>query len=252
MDEEELERRSEKTARIVYIVLAIAITATMVISVVSAVNRRKKDNVNVPDVTNAVESETAQETKKETSSLPHTLPPVTVEKGDKTKEPENTESLTPEPETTEKTEPTAVERIYVVPVSGYVVKDYTMDMPVYSVTMNDYRAHNGTDFFASAGDPVYSFTDGTVSKIYYDPMMGQTVEIDHGDGLVSVYQNLQITLPDNIEEGVKVSAGDVIGAVGETSLVECAEVSHLHFSIMKDGAYEPPADYIGSVSLTEE
>ena len=127
-----------------------------------------------------------------------------------------------------------------------------MDLPVYSVTMNDYRVHNGVDISASVGDPVYAFSDGVVSKIYNDPMMGQTVVIDHGDGLLSVYQNLQVTLPENIETGVRVEAGDVIGAVGETALIECAEVPHLHFCITKNGIYEPPSDYLGSIRFVEE
>lgn len=251
MDEEEVERKQEKTARIVYIVLAVVITVTMVISVVSAVNRRKRGNVQGPTVTET-EAQTSEVTKKDVSNLPH------IPRTDITEEeavtPDTTDGVeqTKEAETTERTEPTAAEKIYVVPANGYVIKDYTMDMPVYSVTMNDYRAHNGTDIAASVGDPVYAFTDGVISKIYYDPMMGQTVEIDHGDGLCSVYQNLQITLPDNIETGAAVSAGDVIAAVGETSLIECAEVSHLHFSIMKNGVYEAPADYIGSINITEE
>ena len=78
-------------------------------------------------------------------------------------------------------------------------------------------------------------------------MMGQTVTVDHGDGLESRYQNLQITLPEGIEIGKKVSAGEIIGAVGETALIECAEVSHLHFSILLNGAAAAPADYIGSI-----
>ncbi|MBQ7700706.1 MAG: M23 family metallopeptidase [Clostridia bacterium] len=251
MDEEEVERKQEKTARIVYIVLAVVITVTMVISVVSAVNRRKRGNTPEPEISETEVRQTEEVTKKESSNLPR-VPYREITEEVIQKDQTEPETQADVPKVTEKTEPTSVERVYVIPVNGYVVKDYTMDMPVYSVTMNDYRAHNGTDISASAGNPVYSFTDGVISKIYYDPMMGQTVEIDHGDGLVSVYQNLQVTLPDNIEVGVSVRSGDVIGAVGETSLIECAEVSHLHFSIMKDGVYEAPADYIGSINIVEE
>lgn len=251
MDEEEVRQKQEKTARIVYIVLAIAITATMVISVVSAVNRRKRGSAPVPEVTETTQAQAAEVTKGG-ASLPDIRRPEVTEKETQVPEQTETEEITTVTEAPEKNEPAAAERVYTIPVNGHVVKDYTMDMPVYSVTMNDYRSHNGTDLSAAVGDPVYSFTDGIISKIYYDPMMGQTVEVDHGDGLVSVYQNLQITLPDNIEAGVSVSSGDVIGAVGETALIECAEVPHLHFSIMKNNAYEAPADYIGSIGFTEE
>lgn len=253
MDEERQIKNKEGAGLIIYIVLAVIIAVTMIVSVVTAVNRRKQKN-NVPEAAETTETTAAETTGRSNTLIPHintpskdTEPAVTTAPKPVETEPE-TEAAT----TTEKTEPTVVERVYVVPVRGYVLKDYTMDMPVYSVTMNDYRVHNGTDLSASVGDPVYSFTDGVVSKIYTDPMMGQTVEIDHGDGLVSVYQNMQITLPDGIEVGAEVASGDVIGAVGETSLIECAEVPHLHFTIMKNGVCEPPSDYLGSIQFTDE
>ena len=252
MDEEEVERKQEKAARIVYIVLAVVITATMAISIVSAVNRRNRGKNPVPDTAPVTDAVTDEVTQKEKADIPHRpLPEITEADIPKPKD-EVTDAMAESPDESEKTEPTVIERVYVIPVNGYVIKDFTIDMPVYSVTMNDYRAHNGTDIAASVGDPVYAFSDGEISKIYYDPMMGQTIEIDHGDGLRSVYQNLQVTLPDDIEVGVKVQAGDIIGAVGETSLIECAEVSHLHFSVLKDGAYEAPSDYIGSINIIEE
>ena len=252
MDEEETIKKQEGVGLIIYIVLAVIIAATLIISVVAAVNRKKRENA-VPETTDTAAATDAVTTKRNQSVIPHILAPSDdTEKAVTEPVPEETAEATTAPEATERTEPTAVERVYVIPVRGYVLKDYTMDMPVYSVTMNDYRVHNGMDLSASVGDPVYSFTDGVVSKIYSDPMMGQTVEIDHGDGLVSVYQNLQINLPEGIEVGAAVTAGEIIGAVGETSLIECAEVPHLHFSVYKDGACEPPSDYLGSIQFTEE
>ena len=250
MDEDEQIKKQEGAGLIIYIVLAVIIAATMIISVVAAVNRRKKNNV--PETTDTEVTTAAETTRKNTSIIPHILKPdEDTTKAEAKPAPAETTESAPR-ETTEKTEPTVVERVYVIPVRGYVLKDYTMDMPVYSVTMEDYRVHNGMDLSASVGDPVYAFTDGTVSKIYADPMMGQTVEIDHGDGLVSVYQNLQITLPDGIEVGAAVVSGEVIGAVGETALIECAEVPHLHFSVYKDNTAQPPSDYLGSIQFTEE
>ncbi|MBO4422061.1 MAG: peptidoglycan DD-metalloendopeptidase family protein [Clostridia bacterium] len=249
MDNEEVsEKKQETAARIIYIVLAVIITVTMIVSVVSAVNRRKQKSTPVPAET-APEA-TSPVTSAETASLPHIIKPRPQDTGEAA--PQTTAPANEPPETTEKTEPAAVERIYVVPVNGYVIKDFTMDMPVWSVTMSDYRVHNGMDIAADVGSPVYAFTDGQISKIYTDPMMGQTVEIDHGDGIVSVCRNLQFSLPEGVTVGAQVRAGDVIGAVGETALIECAEVPHLHFSIMKNGEYEMPSDYIGSIQYFEE
>lgn len=263
MDEEQdlNEIKQERAAKIIYITLAVIITVTMVISVVSAVNRRgRKSKLPLPDeVSGAVTTDAAE--KNGTASVPHIITPPKDQKPET--EPRQTEAPVTEPEATdaakegpadepgEDNAPAATERVYTVPVNGSVIKDFTMDLPVYSVTMNDYRVHNGMDLHASVGDPVCAFTDGVISRVYGDPMMGQTVVIDHGDGLCSVYQNLQTVLPDGIDAGVSVKSGDVIGAVGETSLTECAEVPHLHFSLVKDGQYAAPSDYLGPIYAEE-
>ena len=248
------ELKQERAAKILYAVLAVLITATMIVSLIAAVNRRRgKTAPPVPPSVTDAES-VADTAKPKTDPVkPNNnhydlIPDLTADTAPPVKDPVTEPPVKEtEPPQTEPEEPASVEKIYVVPVSGSVMKDYTMDMPVYSLTMNDYRVHNGTDIAAQVGSPVYAFCDGTVSKIYYDPMMGQTVVIDHGDGIESRYQNLQITLADGMEEGAKVNAGDVIGAVGETALIECAEASHLHFSVLVNGAYAPPSDFIGSI-----
>ena len=255
-DNEDIEKiKQEKAAKIIYIALTAVIVLTMIISVVSAVNRRNRAKTPPADVT-----VTDGTTAPDQGVIPQiTAPADTIRPQQKPQEtkPAQTESEITEPaqsaaEPQEQDEPASAERIFVVPVNGSVIKDYTMDMPAYSVTMNDYRVHNGMDLRAYPGDPVCAFADGVVTEIYFDPMMGQTVVIDHGKGLQSVYQNLQVTLPDKTEVGAAVSAGDVIAAVGETSLVECAEVTHLHFSLKKDGAFISPSDYLGPVYATEE
>lgn len=248
---EEKEKKQEKTAKIVYIVMAAVVALTMVISIISAVTRRKSEPETIPQIT---EAETDAEAKPDTGAVkqdPLIIKPSPSRTDDKVQEKPKPAETEPEPDGKNEAQ-TISEKVYVIPVNGSVIKDYTMDLPVYSVTMNDYRVHNGIDITAEKGTPVHAFTDGTVSKIYFDPLMGQTVEIDHGEGLVSVYQNLQITLPDGIEAGAEIKAGDIIGAAGETALVECAEVSHIHFSLMKNGVYEAPASYIGSIQSEEE
>ena len=248
--------KQERAARTVYAILAVLITATMIISVITAINRRRPQTApDEPPSVSDTESgpvtdkpkNTYGKTKRDPIGIitdePVPKPPKTT---DPVTEPVQTEA-DPEPAGTEPGEPASVEKVYAVPVSGNVIKDYTMDLPVYSLTMNDYRVHNGVDIAAPLGSEVCAFCSGVIERIYYDPMMGQTVVINHGDGLKSEYQNLQITLPDGIEEGAEVRAGDIIGAVGETALIECAEVPHLHFTVKLDGKCSPPADYIGSV-----
>ena len=132
---------------------------------------------------------------------------------------------------------------YTLPVAGEVSVAFSGDVLVYSETMNDYRVHTGVDIASALGTPVKAFTDGVVAEIYEDPLMGQTVVIDHGNNTKSVYQNLSPQLPSDIKVGVLVKEGHVIGGVGETVLVECAQVPHLHFEVSVNGENVDPMSY---------
>ena len=124
--------------------------------------------------------------------------------------------------------------------AGNVIKEWAADIPVFSITMEDYRLHLGIDVAASAGSPVYAVADGTVESVEFHPMMGQTVVIIHKDGYKSVYQNMQTAVPSEITAGAEVKAGAQIGSVGDTALIEISEEPHLHFELYKDGNCENP------------
>ena len=124
--------------------------------------------------------------------------------------------------------------------AGNVIKEWAADIPVFSITMEDYRLHLGIDVAASAGSPVYAVADGTVESVEFHPMMGQTVVIVHKDGYKSVYQNMQTAVPSEITAGAEVKAGAQIGSVGDTALIEISEEPHLHFELYKDGNCENP------------
>jgi murein DD-endopeptidase MepM/ murein hydrolase activator NlpD len=110
--------------------------------------------------------------------------------------------------------------------------------------MNDYRVHLGIDISSEIGAPVRAFSDGVIEKIYKDHFMGKTIVINHGNGLKSYYMNLSDTLPDGIAEGVTVTPGTLIGAVGETAMRECADSPHLHFEIRLNDKLVDPTPYI--------
>ena len=135
-----------------------------------------------------------------------------------------------------------VEKVtFVAPMTaGNIIKEWSADIPVFSMTMEDYRLHLGIDVAASAGANVYAVADGTVESVTFHPMMGQTVVIVHADGYKSVYQNMQTAVPTGITAGATVKAGDKIGTVGDTALIEISEEPHLHFELYKDGICENP------------
>lgn len=135
------------------------------------------------------------------------------------------------------------------PIDGTVYKRHDLNNAVFSLTMNDYRIHSGIDIECTAGADVVSCAYGTVKTAGYDPFMGYTVMIDHGDGLISCYRNLSDEFADGIEEGATVYAGQKLGTVGESALIEISDEAHLHFELELDGV---PIDPLTMTEIKEE
>ena len=133
---------------------------------------------------------------------------------------------------------------FTLPVKGEILKACSLDTPVFSLTMDDFRTHTGIDVYCDTGCDISSVADGTVTKIWNDPMMGTCISIEHSGGAVSVYKNLCETIPSSIAEGTKVEKGQIIATAGDTSLVELAEESHLHFELSINGKTVDPSEYI--------
>ena len=128
------------------------------------------------------------------------------------------------------------------PVAGETVSPYAMDCLSYNQTTRDWRVHNGVDIAAEAGTPVCAAADGTVYTIYDDETMGQTVVIRHDGGYLTRYASLCQDIP--VKSGDTVSAGQVIGSVGDSALVETTLGSHIHFSVTHQDEPMNPADFL--------
>ena len=131
---------------------------------------------------------------------------------------------------------------YIVPITGDIIMDFSMDMPIYQKTLDQYMTHSGLDIAAPVGTAVNACAGGTVTRIEEDDKLGIIVEINHGNDTLSVYGNL--AKKGLIELGEIVSKGDPIGQVGQTSLFEFEEEEHLHFEMRKGGEPTDPRDYI--------
>ncbi|MDD4125583.1 MAG: M23 family metallopeptidase [Eubacteriales bacterium] len=200
--------KKTRVAGAVYIALAICVVTVMVLSIYS-INTEFGDlsedlNISIPDVSTPDNSE-----PEDTSDIPT----------------EKEESGIPA-----NTEPT-----YVLPAEGNIIKGYSVTALVYSTTMKDYRTHSGVDIAGDIGSSVKCYADGYVTSVREDPFMGQTIEIAHGYGLKSVYQNLSNELPENVFVGAEIKAGDIIGAIGDTAVIEAGDEPHLHFELLLDG-----------------
>ena len=134
--------------------------------------------------------------------------------------------------------------VFTAPTSGVIITEHSLTVPVFSPTLGEWRVHTGVDIECESGSAVYCTTDGTVSKIFLDPMLGMTVEITHEGDVVSIYSNLDEALAEGIEVGKSIAGGAKIGTVGDTTVSEMDKESHLHFGIRAKGLNVNPLDYL--------
>ena len=105
--------------------------------------------------------------------------------------------------------------------------------------------HEGTDIFAEPGTPVYAIAPGTVERVGWTFYSGWRVGIRDADGRYWFYAHLR-SYPDDVWIGRRVSAGAVIGRVGNTGYGARPGhrdefVHHLHVGIQSpDGAWLNP------------
>lgn len=109
------------------------------------------------------------------------------------------------------------------------------------------KMHNGMDFTANTGAPIYATGDGVVDRADNTASgYGNHVVIRHGFGYESLYAHLS---KYNCRPGQRVKRGDIIGYVGSTGR---SEGPHCHYEVHKDGKVVNPLNfYYGNISAVE-
>ena len=151
------------------------------------------------------------------------------------------EDTVPVMESSEEVTPDAP-RLVVAPLVGEEIAAFSVDELRYNETFGDWRTHDGIDIAAEVGTQVLAACSGTVTQVIDDDLMGTSVTIAHDGGYETIYSNLQ-SVP-TVSEGQHVSAGEVIGSVGCTSIAEFAIPAHLHFGVTKDGVPCDPETFL--------
>lgn len=105
--------------------------------------------------------------------------------------------------------------------------------------IGDTRPHQGHDFAAPAGTPIYAAAAGRVLIAGYSYSAGYWVVIDHGGGLVTKYMHMY--QEPAVSAGERVAKGQYIGGVGTTGQ---STGNHLHFQVEEYGVPVNPSKYM--------
>jgi murein DD-endopeptidase MepM/ murein hydrolase activator NlpD len=98
--------------------------------------------------------------------------------------------------------------------------------------------HKGVDIGSPDGTPVHAPADGRVTKAGPGTGYGREIEIDHGNGITTVYGHLS---GYNVTVGETVVKGQVIGYVGHSGRTTG---SHLHYEVQVRGTAVNPHRYL--------
>jgi murein DD-endopeptidase MepM/ murein hydrolase activator NlpD len=100
--------------------------------------------------------------------------------------------------------------------------------------------HTALDIASGYGTPIYASDGGTVITAGWSGGTGYTVKIDHGNGYVTLYghnSSLLVNVGDHVYQGQQIAR---MGSTGISSGVHC------HFSIIENGTYVDPLNYLES------
>lgn len=127
--------------------------------------------------------------------------------------------------------PVEVERLLPMVDASRVSSAYGMRRdPISGAT----RMHRGIDIPMAHGDDVRSVQAGTVIESTVRTAYGNTIVVDHGDGLTTRYAHLSAR---NVVVGETVRAGQVLGLAGQTGK---ATGTHLHLEVRAHGVAVDP------------
>lgn len=100
------------------------------------------------------------------------------------------------------------------------------------------RQHNGIDLAAAKGTPIRASGSGEVVSVGWRGAYGRVVEINHGQGLTTIYAHLDKFI---VKKGQTVAAGQNIGQMGNTGR---STGPHLHFEMRVNNIPIDPLKFV--------
>lgn len=99
------------------------------------------------------------------------------------------------------------------------------------------KKHEGVDYGAPIGTPVWSVADGVVKEARYSNTAGNMIVLQHMNGITTEYFHLS-RFAEGLKAGARVKQKQVIGNVGNTGM---STGPHLHFGMLRGGGHVDPA-----------
>lgn len=124
----------------------------------------------------------------------------------------------------------------ILPTQGWLSSQFTRSR--FHPILHENRPHEGIDVTAPTGTPIVAPAAGRVIRASSDKGYGLTVEIDHGNGIVTRFAHCSRLA---VRVGQQVTRGQLIAAVGSTGL---STAPHLHYEIHVNGAPVDPLRYL--------
>lgn len=124
---------------------------------------------------------------------------------------------------------------YIVPMHSKITSPFGIAR-IYNDTLKGY--HSGTDFRAKIGTAIIASNDGKVVLAKNRFYSGNSIIIDHGEGIYTCYYHMS---KFKVKKGDMVKKGEVIGLSGDTGRITGP---HLHFSARVGGIQVDPLQLI--------
>ena len=118
------------------------------------------------------------------------------------------------------------------PIVGDVLINYSMDKTIYFPTLQQYKYNPAIVIAATQGESISAAANGRVTAVEYDPVIGNKVVMDLGNGYELTYGQLENII---VSEGSYVSVGDGIGTVASPTKYYSLEGTNVYFKLTKDG-----------------
>ena len=131
----------------------------------------------------------------------------------------------------------------IMPTPGWLTSQFSKNRAHPLLHLS--RPHEGIDVAAPMGAPIIAPASGVVTKVGYETGYGNTLEIDHGNGIVTRYAHCSKI---DVRSGQRVTRGQRIAAVGSTGL---ATGPHLHYEIHINGKVVNPVTYVLSDAIPD-